>query len=74
MSANNIIYIMLFTVNGLYVLKGGFWLDIQRAKQIIESKGVIEVLYGDSPVWIESLNGNTANISYMHTKKKTRYL
>jgi H-type small acid-soluble spore protein len=33
-------------------------LDIERAKQIIESHGVIAVNYHDSPVWIEQIKNN----------------
>mgnify|MGYP003877985045 FL=1 len=69
-SCNQIIFYMrYFCCSGFYI-KGGLYLDTQRAKQIIESKGVIEVLYGDCPVWIESLNGDVANITYMQTKNK----
>ena len=31
-------------------------LDKQRVKEIVESKGVIEVKYRDNPVWLESIN------------------
>lgn len=30
-------------------------MDIKRAEEIINSKGIIEVTYNDSPVWIESV-------------------
>ncbi len=30
-------------------------MDIKRAEEIINSKGIIEVTYKDSPVWIESV-------------------
>lgn len=46
-------------------------MDSERAKQIMESKGVIEVLFRGSPVWIESVkDNNTAEVSYLRTKKK----
>lgn len=46
-------------------------MDSERAKQIMESKGVIEVLFRGSPVWIESLgDNNTAEVSYLRTKEK----
>lgn len=31
-------------------------MDKNRVKEIIESKGFIEVLYGDRPVWIKEIN------------------
>jgi small acid-soluble spore protein H (minor) len=30
-------------------------MDIKRAEEIINSKGIIEVTYKDSPIWIESV-------------------
>ena len=31
-------------------------LDKKRVKEILESKGVIEVKYNNNPVWLENLN------------------
>lgn len=31
-------------------------MDFERAQQIFESKGIINVLFKGSPVWIESLD------------------
>lgn len=45
-------------------------MDNERAKQIVESLGVIEVLYNGSPVWIENIKENTAEVSYIDTKNK----
>jgi len=45
-------------------------LDSERARQIVESLGVIEVLYNGSPVWIENIKENTAEVSYIDTKNK----
>jgi small acid-soluble spore protein H (minor) len=45
-------------------------LDNERARQIVESLGVIEVLYNGSPVWIENIKENTAEVSYIDTKNK----
>lgn len=46
-------------------------MDSNRAKQIMESKGVIEVLYQGSPVWIENvLDDNTVQVSNIQTKDK----
>jgi H-type small acid-soluble spore protein len=45
--------------------------DIRRAKEIVESHGVIEVLHHNSPVWIEDINdSNLIQISYLDTKKR----
>lgn len=46
-------------------------MDSERAKRIIESKGVIEVLYQGSPVWIESvLKDNIVEITNIQTNDK----
>ncbi|MFZ5987500.1 MAG: H-type small acid-soluble spore protein [Bacillota bacterium] len=46
-------------------------MDSNRAKQIMESDGVIEVLYQGSPVWIENvLSNNTAEVSYIQNNEK----
>jgi small acid-soluble spore protein H (minor) len=46
--------------------------DIRRAKEIVESHGVIDVLHQNSPVWIEDINdGNLVQVSYLDTKERT---
>jgi H-type small acid-soluble spore protein len=45
-------------------------MDNERARQIVESLGVIEVLYNGSPVWIENIKENNAEVSYIDTKNK----
>jgi len=46
-------------------------MDSNRAKQIMESKGVIEVLYQGTPVWIENvLDDNTVQVSNLQTNVK----
>ncbi|MHB1392934.1 MAG: H-type small acid-soluble spore protein [Clostridia bacterium] len=35
-------------------------MDIKRAEEIINSKGIIEVTYKDSPIWIESIINENA--------------
>lgn len=46
-------------------------MDSNRAKQIMESKGVIKVLYQGSPVWIENvLDDNTVQVSDLLTNVK----
>jgi small acid-soluble spore protein H (minor) len=45
-------------------------MDINRVRQIYESKGVIEVLYNNAPVWIENIRGDNAEVTYIGTDKK----
>ncbi|NLD46794.1 MAG: H-type small acid-soluble spore protein [Clostridiaceae bacterium] len=46
-------------------------MDSTRAKQIIESNGIIEVLYEGTPVWIENVkDNNTADVSFIKTNIK----
>jgi len=45
-------------------------MDIERARQIVESDGVIEVLYQGSPVWIDKiLSNNQAQVSDIKTNE-----
>lgn len=45
-------------------------MDSIRAKQIMESDGVIEVLHQGTPVWIENvMNNNMAQVSYIQTNE-----
>lgn len=39
-------------------------MELKRAEEIINSKGIIEVTYKDSPVWIENIieDGATAHV------------
>ena len=47
-------------------------MDFQRAKEIFESKGIIEVVYQDKPVWIEAINQDqTAQISFFDSELQT---
>lgn len=46
-------------------------MDIGRAKQIIESQGVIAVNYHNSPVWIEQLKDNeNAEVTTLDTNQR----
>ncbi len=47
-------------------------MNSQRAKQIIESHGVIEVKYHDSPVWIEQVlpAENEAEVTDLDTNER----
>ena len=46
-------------------------MDIRRAEEILDSKGVIEVTWKNSPVWIESLVGEdgTAHVKLLASDK-----
>lgn len=46
-------------------------MDSTRAKQIMDSKENIEVLYHNSPVWIENvMDNNLALVSYLDTHRR----
>ncbi|TYQ15908.1 UNVERIFIED_CONTAM: small acid-soluble spore protein H (minor) [Acetivibrio alkalicellulosi] len=45
-------------------------MDTIRAKQILKSDGVIEVLYEGAPIWIENVIDNKADISVINTNEK----
>lgn len=44
-------------------------MDIKRAEEILESKGIIEVTYNNSPVWIESVipENSTVHVKVLST-------
>ena len=42
-------------------------MDPEKAQQIFESLGVVEVLYNGAPVWIENLDGEDAEVRYLET-------
>ena len=44
-------------------------MDSKRAIQIMESHGVIEVTHQGSPVWLESVKGHLAEVTYIKTGK-----
>ncbi len=44
-------------------------MDLQRVKQIIESPDKHEVLHNGTPVWIENVYHDTANVTVMGTCK-----
>lgn len=46
-------------------------MDADRAREILNSKGVIEVVHNGAPVWIEGLRGSNADVMYIETKKRT---
>lgn len=46
-------------------------MDSTRAKQILNSNETIEVLYNNSPVWIENvMDNNVARVSFLDTHRK----
>jgi len=46
-------------------------MDIKRVEEIINSKGIIDVTYNDSPVWIEAVIGEdeTAHVKLLSSDK-----
>lgn len=44
----------------------------ERAEEIMNSKGVIEVLYNNKPVWIQNVNpvNNIAEVKILDTDEK----
>lgn len=43
---------------------------VDRAREIMESKGVIEVFYQGHPVWIEQIEQDTARIRMLDNKQQ----
>ncbi len=43
---------------------------LNRAQEIFHSLGVIEVLHHDSPIWIERIKGEVAEIRYLDTEER----
>ncbi len=47
-------------------------MDIVRARQILNSKETIEVLYDGAPVWINNVgDNNSARVTFLNNKKST---
>lgn len=44
-------------------------MNLKRAEEIINSKGVIQVTYNNSPVWIESISrdDSTAHVKFLES-------
>ncbi|MGI6436064.1 MAG: H-type small acid-soluble spore protein [Syntrophomonadaceae bacterium] len=42
-------------------------MDVRRAHDIVNSLGVIEVLYQGEPIWIENLHGDQAMIEFLNS-------
>lgn len=43
---------------------------LNRALEIFNSLGVIEVLHHDSPIWIEQIKDEVAEIRYLETEAR----
>ncbi len=46
-------------------------MEIERAKAIYDSYGVVEVLHKGSSVWIESINGENAAVKYLESGNRS---
>ncbi|MDD2361288.1 MAG: small, acid-soluble spore protein, H family [Syntrophaceticus schinkii] len=44
----------------------------EKAQKIVESLGVVEVLYNGARVWIEKLEGEDADVRYLETGDQIR--
>jgi H-type small acid-soluble spore protein len=44
-------------------------MDTNRAEEIMRAPKKIEVVYNGQPVWIEGVNGTSANVTVMGTCK-----
>ena len=48
-------------------------MDIERAKQILNSHEQIEVLFHGTPVWIENVkDNNKVEVSYLNTNSRIK--
>ena len=45
-------------------------MDKQRARSIMQSAGIIGVMHNGSPVWLENLKGDMAEVSYINTDRR----
>lgn len=43
---------------------------VDRAREIMESKGVIEVLYQGHPVWIEQIDQDSAQVRLLDSNQQ----
>jgi small acid-soluble spore protein H (minor) len=49
-------------------------MDIQKAREILDSLGVIEVTYNNIPVWINQIDGDKAQVQNLETHEKFEVL
>ncbi len=47
-------------------------MDTERAIEIFNSLGVIDVHHKGAPVWIENIEGSTAEVRYLDTRRRAR--
>lgn len=45
-------------------------MDNKRANEILDSLGVIEVFYRDSPVWLEKIDANRVQVQDLKTNQR----
>jgi small acid-soluble spore protein H (minor) len=45
-------------------------MNTHRAEEIVDSLGVIEVLYQGSPIWIEQISGDSVQIRDLNTQQR----
>ncbi|MGD0153832.1 MAG: H-type small acid-soluble spore protein [Thermacetogeniaceae bacterium] len=47
-------------------------MNIERAQEIFDSYGVIEVLHRGAPVWIEAVANDLATVKYLDSQERTQ--
>ncbi len=47
-------------------------MNIERAQEIFDSYGVIEVLHRGAPVWIEAVANDRATVKYLDSQERTQ--
>lgn len=47
-------------------------MDSMRVREILESKGVIEVRHKGAAVWIEGLEGGRATVRYLDSDRRSQ--
>lgn len=52
--------------------KGNMGMDSERAQEIFDSYGVIEVLHRGAPVWIEAVANDQATVKYLDSQERTQ--
>ncbi len=47
-------------------------MNVERATEIVESLGVIEVQHQGEPVWIEEIEGDDVIVRYLDSQKRSK--
>jgi H-type small acid-soluble spore protein len=47
-------------------------MDVKRAHDIVNSLGVVEVLYQGEPIWIEQLHGDQARVEFLDRRQRAQ--